>query len=188
MSAGAWEAEGGRQPVEIQQPLLHLRVPFFTVDEDGAHSQRARSLDVLLEGIADHYSLLGACTEALEQAQHLVLDRREPVGARPEPGQQADEDVERCLRSRRREERARLAALEQQGAANVVAGEQPDGALPVPALQRIGLLARLAVGPVHLEYRGRPVRQLRADYMTADAGDTRVAETQAPIFRDLVGE
>ena len=98
----------------------------------------------------------------------LRREREEAVAAPPEPRQQLDEHPDRI--DRVREERARLAALEQQRAALVVAGEQPHRAVAVPALERVRLLLGLAVRPEDLQHRGRAVGALDLQDMTRRAG------------------
>jgi hypothetical protein len=58
-SGGPREAQGGRQAVEVRQALVEIRVPVLAVDQDGAHPERPRALDVLLERVADHDGILG---------------------------------------------------------------------------------------------------------------------------------
>src|SRR5581483_6075209 len=72
------------------------------------------------------------------------------------------------------------------GAPLVVAAQQPDCAVAVPALERVRLLQRLAVGVGELQHRARAVVRRRADDVAAEPGRVRGAERQPPLLRDLV--
>ena len=63
----------GGQRVEIGQPALDLREAVLPVDEEGAHAERAGTVDVILGRVADHRRVLGRDPQPLE---HGAEDRR----------------------------------------------------------------------------------------------------------------
>ena len=92
----------------------------------------------------------------------LVGERVESGRVFPEPRQQLDEHAERIVGAVR-EERPRLAALEEQRVPRVVAAQEPHRAVSVPALERVGLLLGLAVRMADLQHRRRAVGELHPD-------------------------
>jgi hypothetical protein len=67
------------------------------------------------------------------------------------------------------EDGARLAAFEQQRVPLVVVRIEPHGAVALPALERVGLLLGLPVGPVQLENGWSAVRALGAQDVSGRA-------------------
>ena len=112
--------------------------------------------------------------------RHFLRERAEAVRALPEPWQEADEDAERVRRGG--EEGARLAALEQERVAEIVACEQANSPVAVPALERVRLLLRLAVRVDELENARRAVGEIGADGVAAGALSVRLREGQLPLL------
>jgi len=95
------------------------------------------------------------------------------------PGQEVDEDVERAITQRR----SRSAALEQQRMALVVAGQQPNGAVAVPELERVRLVVALAMRPLDLEddFPG-------GDDVRSEPARERLLELELPLRRAVGDE
>src|SRR5262249_10993929 len=117
----------------------------------------------------------------------LVRERMEAGRVRPEPGQELDQDSERVVVALGKR-RTGLTAFEQKRVPLVVASEQAHRAVPVPALERVGLLLVLAVRVLELKDGRRPVGKLRANDVACRTGRIRISEPEPPVARDRSGE
>src|SRR5213075_882597 len=85
------EPEQRREFVERLDPRLEILVHALAVDQDRAHAERDRALDVVRDRVADHHRVAGLDSEQLEDGAE---DRRVWLGAAVVEGADAGVDVE----------------------------------------------------------------------------------------------
>src|SRR5919198_1592216 len=73
------KSERRRQRVQVGEPAFELRIAVLSVDEEGAHSERPRAVDVVLGRVADHRRLLRCHAEPLERRAEDRLVRLRPA-------------------------------------------------------------------------------------------------------------